>query len=439
MSYSSKENPDFYEGSGFEFVKNDYGMCLDCSKPNTNADWCHTCNAERFRQNFGNWTSGNEHIDKFIQYAQLDAMDKREVLEWIPYEKLKHVTYVAKGGYSTIYKAIWIDGPITGWDNETQQWERYKFIYGDKCEFLTTIDNIYTGTFGLSVALKCLHDSSNVGEDFLNEWKTHLKCYKASNFSLIRLIGITKDPETSNYMVAMEYAANGSLRDELKSLIQKNCDLGLSQPVNKSTSKGEVYGILPYVAPEVLKGELYTPAADVYSFGMIMWELTSGRQPFDDFPYDMNLYLKIIQGIRPKIVENTPKSYALLMKKCWDSNPLERPTALKLKETLGIWKKKCSYYYYDEEEEKTFEEDDDDNNDDEICKATLEFREADENIERRQNYDEPKSSRHPEAYNSSRLISFPGINFSLSSQVFTASLAALTLDETIEELGDEDS
>ncbi|CAG8783627.1 26235_t:CDS:1, partial [Dentiscutata erythropus] len=42
-------------------------------------------------------------------------------------------------------------------------------MYGDKCEFLTTIDNIYTGTFGISVALKCLHDSSNVGEDFLNE------------------------------------------------------------------------------------------------------------------------------------------------------------------------------------------------------------------------------------------------------------------------------
>jgi serine/threonine protein kinase len=39
-------------------------------------------------------------------------------------------------------------------------------------------------------------------------------------------------------------------------------------------------GLLPYVAPEILKGKLYTQAADIYSFGMIMYFVGTGKQPF---------------------------------------------------------------------------------------------------------------------------------------------------------------
>ena len=65
-------------------------------------------------------------------------------------------------------------------------------------------------------------------------------------------------------------------------------DLGLCQPVNnekKSVKKG-VYGVLPYVAPEVLCGHQYTKAADIYSFGIIMNELLSEEIPFNDISHD---------------------------------------------------------------------------------------------------------------------------------------------------------
>src|SRR2546423_554778 len=48
-------------------------------------------------------------------------------------------------------------------------------------------------------------------------------------------------------------------------------DLGLCRPVNRSNIKNEIYGVLPYMAPEVLRGEPYTKEADIYSFGIIMW------------------------------------------------------------------------------------------------------------------------------------------------------------------------
>ncbi len=47
-------------------------------------------------------------------------------------------------------------------------------------------------------------------------------------------------------------------------------DLGLSKPADKPSETNEIYGVLPYIAPEFLHGKLYTKAADIYSFGIIM-------------------------------------------------------------------------------------------------------------------------------------------------------------------------
>ena len=48
-------------------------------------------------------------------------------------------------------------------------------------------------------------------------------------------------------------------------------DLGLCRPVNQPNIKNDsIYGVLPYMAPEVLRGKPYTKAADMYSFGIIM-------------------------------------------------------------------------------------------------------------------------------------------------------------------------
>ncbi len=53
------------------------------------------------QQSFDKWTSGNEFIDKFIQETQLNAKYRRQILEWIPYNKLEDIKYLDKGGFST--------------------------------------------------------------------------------------------------------------------------------------------------------------------------------------------------------------------------------------------------------------------------------------------------------------------------------------------------
>jgi len=137
---------------------------------------------------------------------------------------------------------------------------------------------------------------------------------------VVRLFGFTQDPNNLDYMIVMDYAKDGSLRNSLKqnNVYRILCtlyhiisgldtihesklvhcdlhdgnilcgtfnfisDLGLSKPIDYLKSNNDVYGVIPYMAPEVLRGKPYTPASDIYSFAMIMWELTSLVPPFDD-------------------------------------------------------------------------------------------------------------------------------------------------------------
>ncbi|PKC58633.1 kinase-like protein [Rhizophagus irregularis] len=100
-------------------------------------------------------------------------------------------------------------------------------------------------------------------------------------------------------------------------------DLGFCGPADKSTES--IYGNLPYIAPEVISGKNTTKKSDVYSIGMLMWEISSGQPPFNYYENDYKLALNIINGMRPKVISGTPLKYENLMKQCWDADPSNRP------------------------------------------------------------------------------------------------------------------
>jgi serine/threonine protein kinase len=115
-------------------------------------------------------------------------------------------------------------------------------------------------------------------------------------------------------------------------------DLGLCQPVKSFLKQHDIYGVIPFMAPEVLRGKSYTPASDIYSFSMIMWEFTSGIPPFNDRAHDIQLSFSIYKGERPITSrESTPQCYLDLMEKCWNEDPLKRPSALEVKNIIGNW------------------------------------------------------------------------------------------------------
>src|SRR4051794_3501676 len=184
--------------------------------------------------------------------------------------------------------------------------------------------------------------------------------------------GITKFPDNGNYAMVLDHKLEGNLRNYLQKnhfkltlkdritifsylceslyrihdkdlihcdlhsgniLVGNGCcyitDLGLCGPVDDKSSN-KIYGIMPYIAPEIFQGGKNTKESDIYSIGMLMWEIFSGHPPFDNRPHDIDLVYNIYDGLRPENLLNMPEDYKQMMQKCWDADPSKRPTIWEL-------------------------------------------------------------------------------------------------------------
>ncbi|GBC06982.1 hypothetical protein RclHR1_07180007 [Rhizophagus clarus] len=308
--------------------------------------------------------SGNKVIDDFITYTQINSDNGK--MEFVPYNQFKDIEFIAEGGFSKIYKATWIDGPIDNWDE-------IHYVH-----WYIVRKNNY------AVVLKKLNNSKNITSKELNELKVSYQISSSKSIStncIVRYFGITQDPITKDIMIIMPYYDSGDLMRYLKNdfyhiswktklyelgdiikglavihdseIIHKDLhsgniffdtnkhgdgyfpyigDLGISKSATESTeNQNENYGIIPYMAPEIFQGQKYTKASDIYSFGMIMWEFMTCRRPFWNEDHDIKLIIKICDGLRPPIVTNAPEGYIELMKECWYSDPKERPEATNIR------------------------------------------------------------------------------------------------------------
>ncbi|RHZ55103.1 hypothetical protein Glove_420g120 [Diversispora epigaea] len=255
-------------------------VCPECNQGYAKWRWCKPCNSTRFKNDFDKWTSGNDTIDKFIQDTQLNA-DYYKLLEWIPYDRFQDIKQIAKGGYGTIYYAMWADGYIISWDIENQRWKR---------------------SSQLEVALKKFNSIVEINEDFLNEMAILLR---------------TNDIVASS-VVFYDFG--------LSKLITENI---------KNRQKNTIPGVLPYIAPEVLVNGEYTKAVDVYSFAFVAYEIVTLLPPYHDVSHDKDLAFKICNGFRPKIPFHTPKLITQIIMRCWDARITHRPTFEELEKELG--------------------------------------------------------------------------------------------------------
>ncbi|RHZ82407.1 hypothetical protein Glove_109g43 [Diversispora epigaea] len=307
-------------------------ICPECSQQFTTLRWYKPCNSKHFKDNFDKWTSRNETIDKIIQNTQLNANRNWRAIEWIPYDRLKYIKQLAKGGFGTIHLAEWFDG------------------YGQQ-----------------KVVLKKFYNFANLNEEFLNEMVIHLKTsYRNAS---IQFYGITQDLETHKYIMVLSYADGGNLRNYLKSnfnnLNWKKKLLNLCYLVDIFRNIHELDilhkdlhpgNILSYdfnhphnlnisdFGLKVLGGEEYTKAADVYSFGIVAYEIVTGLSPYYDIPHNKDLAMKICNGLRPKIPFHVSKLITRIIMYCWDARVTHKPT---FKELYNKLSKYYSDYYYE--------------------------------------------------------------------------------------------
>ncbi|KAJ4827780.1 hypothetical protein Tsubulata_021254 [Turnera subulata] len=105
-------------------------------------------------------------------------------------------------------------------------------------------------------------------------------------------------------------------------------DLGLSKVKQQTLVSGGVRGTLPWMAPELLSGKnhMVTEKIDVYSFGIVMWELLTGEEPYADMHCASIIGGIVNNSLRPKIPTWCDPEWKSLMESCWASDPAERPS-----------------------------------------------------------------------------------------------------------------
>jgi serine/threonine protein kinase len=125
-------------------------------------------------------------------------------------------------------------------------------------------------------------------------------------------------------------------------------DVGFCKPANyKELENAEYnkYGVLSSLAPEILRGQDYTKASDIYSLGIVMYVVISSTPPYYDVAHDERLALKICEGLRPRFNIRVPQLILHLIKRCLDTNPSNRPETKEITETLHEWSLGLKNYF----------------------------------------------------------------------------------------------
>ncbi|CAB4388507.1 unnamed protein product [Rhizophagus irregularis] len=223
--------------------------------------------------------------------------------------------------------------------------KEYFRLYEHK--YFSNVQRIGTGGFGKvyranwknSDQYLALKSFFNVDDVIAKEIVHELKLQRDIQFhnNIIKFYGVAQfEPEyqnvqSKNYLLVMEYADSGTLKNYLKENFNNltwsnkyNLAYQLTSAVACLHNEGIVHRDLH--SDNVLVHQ-NTIKLDIYSVGVLFWELSSGQPPFATEEYDIDLALEISQeGRREEPILNTPEIYIKIYTECWDNEPDNRPT-----------------------------------------------------------------------------------------------------------------
>ncbi|CAG8561355.1 25536_t:CDS:2 [Gigaspora rosea] len=209
-----------------------------------------------------------------------------------------------------------------------EKWIEYKINEGLITEYkfddFIEFNLIGTGAFSIvykvklkntedTYALKIIHNNEHTNKEIVNEIKHIISVGFHENIT--KFYGISK----------------------LKAI--KLADFGLSRRIaecTESKTTSEIFGVIPYIDPQCFllnnnqngesKKYKKTKKSDVYSVGVILWEISSEKTPFKDDKDNVTLPFRISNGLREEPISDTNHKYVAIYKKCWQGMQDDRPS-----------------------------------------------------------------------------------------------------------------
>lgn len=268
----------------------------------------------------------------------------------------------ASHSHSAIEKALVAQAKSGDWEIDRRLLKIGERIASGSC------GNLYRGVYlGQDVAIKVLR-SEHLNEALEDEFAHEVAVLREVNHrNIVRFIGAcTKSP---HFYIVTEYMPGGNLYNYL----HKNCnvlkfsqllkfaidickgmeylhqnniihrdlktanllmdthnvvkvaDFGVARFQNKEGVMTAETGTYRWMAPEVINHDPYDQKADVFSFAIVLWELTTAKVPYDSLT-PLQAALGVRQGLRPELPDNMHPKLLDLMQRCWEGVPGKRPS-----------------------------------------------------------------------------------------------------------------
>ncbi|KAG5876182.1 hypothetical protein JTB14_032390 [Gonioctena quinquepunctata] len=257
---------------------------------------------------------------------QIDHENQYNVRE-IDHDEIQQIEVVGEGSFGVVYKGIWND-TLVAVKNITREAEKKSFLI--EVRQLSRVDHenivkLYGAcTTGLQFCLvmeyaeggslfNVLH-RSNLQYTLAHAMSWAYQCSKGVQYlhAMQPKPLIHRDLKPPNLLLI-----NGGV-------ILKICDFGTA--ADKNTYMTNNKGSAAWMAPEVFTSSHYTEKCDVFSWGIILWEVTSRRKPFyNQGGTAFSIMWAVHKGKRPPLLRNCPPPIEKLMTSCWDHDPSKRP------------------------------------------------------------------------------------------------------------------
>lgn len=293
-----------------------------------------------------------------IRPVRIDLIAPDVALADVPHLKrstIKMDKVLGKGSFATVYKATYkhldvavkvINMQPDEDDDESKELRERFAEFRKEVSLMSGLDNPHLmELLGLCIEDDCMlmitefaafGDLYNFLQDPKNEvdWPLRLKIAMdvANGMNFLHTTTppiIHRDLKTPNILLSSNQAN--------ARVVAKVADFGLSSTLVQTAAGRDVFNPI-WLAPEVMMREAeYTEKADVYSFGIILWELVTRKLPFSEFDYTFTFKLEnsiIEDNLRPTIPEGLPPAYERLMCECWQGDPSLRPTFAQVLDSL---------------------------------------------------------------------------------------------------------